>query len=257
MDYIKKYWEKQGDTYKDSHWASWGDRLMINLEIETIAKHIGALQKILDVGCGNGYSTLKQAENNPSCTFRGIDYSANLIAQAIAKRNEKKLEATFVVMDARVLPYKEEFDVVYTTRTLINLPTWEEQKQVIDLCIAAVKPEGKVILSEAFWEPMILLNALRAVKNLPPLVTHDFNRYLIMSQLKDYLRYKGLNFYVEDFSSIYYLGTRFLRELIDDEEFQGKDFENPLNKAFYELEKKFSGGGLGIQQAVIITSNVV
>ena len=97
----------------------------------------------------------------------------------------------------------------------------------------------------------MLLNAMRSLKNLPPLVEHDFNRYLKLSTLESHLTSLGLSYHIEDFSSIYYLGSRFLRELVTDSaEYPG--FTNPINKLFYEMEKQFSGGGMGVQQAVII-----
>jgi ubiquinone/menaquinone biosynthesis C-methylase UbiE len=143
------------------------------------------------------------------------------------------------------------FDVVYTTRVLINLPNWDEQIQGIEECIRITKKGGTVILSEGFWEPLILLNSLRALKQLPPLVEHDFNRYIKKSKLETLLQSKKLDFIVEEFSSIYYLGSRFLRELVTNpSDYPG--YSNPINKTFYDIEKQFSGGGFGIQQAYVI-----
>ena len=39
-DHIKQYWESQGQTHGESHWASWGDNWAIELEIETIGGHL-------------------------------------------------------------------------------------------------------------------------------------------------------------------------------------------------------------------------
>ena len=95
------------------------------------------------------------------------------------------------------------------------------------------------------------LNALRAVKQLPPLIEHDFNRYLKKRRLEEFLSSRGLQYTIDDFSSVYYLGTRFLRDLVDPRDLcQG--FENPLNDVFFRLEQTFSGGGMGIQQAYVI-----
>jgi hypothetical protein len=123
-------------------------------------------------------------------------------------------------------------------------------------CIRVVKPNGTIILSEGFWEPLMLLNAMRTLVKLSPLVEHDFNRYLKLSALETYLQKLGVNYVVDDFSSIYYLGSRLLRELVTDPAaYPG--FTNPINKQFYEIEKEFSGGGMGIQQAIVITKNKV
>jgi ubiquinone/menaquinone biosynthesis C-methylase UbiE len=253
-DYIKDYWESQAKEHGESHWASWGDNWMIDLEIETIGKHIKDGDTVLDVGCANGYSTFRQASLHKLASITGVDFSANMIEGARSAKRQKGLgdDVDFAEGDVRSLEFPDNaFDVVYTTRVLINLPTWEQQQQGIAECIRVAKPQGTIVLSEGFWEPLVSLNALRSLKNLPPLVEHDFNRYLKRSALEPYLQAMGMDYAIDDFSSIYYLGSRFLRELVTDPAaYPG--FSNPINKIFYEIEKEFSGGGLGIQQAVVV-----
>jgi ubiquinone/menaquinone biosynthesis C-methylase UbiE len=254
-DHIKEYWESQGQTHCASHWASWGDNWMMDLEIETIGKHIKEGDRVLDIGCANGYATFRQAESNKLASIVGVDFAESMVSAARRTKEQKCLgdDVSFFEGDVRSLQFPDDtFDVAYTTRVLINLPTWEQQMQGVAECIRVVKPNGIVVLSEGFWEPLMLLNAMRALRNLPPLVEHDFNRYLKMSVLEAFLKKLGLPYQIDDFSSIYYLGSRFLRELVTDASaYPG--FTNPINEVFYEIEKRFSGGGMGIQQAVAIT----
>lgn len=254
-DYIKAYWEQQGHTHLDSHWASWGDNWMIDLEIETIGTHLKDGNSVLDVGCANGYSTFKQAQAHQLDSITGVDFSANMIQAALhsKERNPTLTPTNFEIGDVRNLRFPENtFDVVYTTRVIINLPTWEEQKIGIEECLRVTRPGGKAIFSEGFWEPLMLLNAMRALKQLPPLVEHDFNRYIKISKLEEYLQEKGLAYHWDDFSSIYYLGSRFLREIVTNPNaYPG--FTNPINKLFFEIQKNYSGGGFGVQQAIVIT----
>ena len=253
-DHIKNYWESQGQTHGESHWASWGDNWMIDLEIETIGKHIKEGDRVLDIGCANGYATFRQAESHKLASIIGVDFAENMVSAANRTKRKKGLgdDVSFFEGDVRSLQFPDNtFDVAYTTRVLINLPTWEQQMQGVSECIRVVKPNGTVVLSEGFWEPLMLLNAMRALKNLPTLVEHDFNRYLKMPVLEAYLKKLGLPYRIDDFSSIYYLGSRFLRELVTDASaYPG--FTNPINTVFYEIEKQFSGGGMGVQQAVVI-----
>jgi ubiquinone/menaquinone biosynthesis C-methylase UbiE len=257
-DHIKEYWETQAQTHGDSHWASWGDNWMIDLEIDTICKFIKDGDRVLDIGCANGYSTFRQAELHKLGSIIGVDFAVNMVSAAQTTKQQKRIgdDVSFMEGDVRSLPFPNDtFDLVYTTRVLINLPTWAEQLQGIAECIRITKPNGTVVLSEGFWEPLMLLNAMRSLNNLPSLVEHDFNRYLKLSALEAHLRRLGLSYQIEDFSSIYYLGSRFLRELVTDPAaYPG--FTNPINKLFYELEKQFSGGGMGVQQAVIITKGL-
>jgi ubiquinone/menaquinone biosynthesis C-methylase UbiE len=252
-NFIKDFWENQAISHKTSHAASWGDNFAIELEIEAISKYIKEGDKVLDVGCSNGHATLAMLQKKPG-ELHGVDYAENMIVFAQEKKKEigDPSNVFFKVDDITQLHYPDNsFDVVYTTRVLINLPNWSEQIKGIEECIRVTKKGGLVIFSEGFWEPLVLLNSLRALKALPPLVEHDFNRYLKKSRLEEYLKSKNLSFTVDEFSSIYYLGSRFLRELVTDASaYPG--YSNPVNEAFYDIEKKFSGGGFGIQQAYIV-----
>ncbi|MDH5564082.1 MAG: class I SAM-dependent methyltransferase [Nitrospirota bacterium] len=252
-NHILEFWNLQADKFGTSHSASWGDNYAIDLEIQTIGQHVKEGDRVLDVGCANGYSAIHHIDKNVS-SITGVDFSEPMIREAQKTQTESGFQdkLVFEVGDVRELRFENNtFDVVYTTRTLINLPTWEEQKQGISECIRVCKVGGTIIFCEAFWEPLVLLNSLRAVKALPPLIEHDFNRYLKKVNLEKYFLSKGLEFEIEDFSSIYYLGSRFLRELVTiPEDYPG--FSNPINSIFYNIEKDYSGGGFGIQQAYVI-----
>ena len=251
--FIKEFWEQQAVTFKNDAAASWGDNWAIDLETQTIARHINEGDEVLDVGCANGHATLAMLQKKPA-RLVGVDYAETMIHYA----NENKAavnnpaHVSFETGDITQLQFEDaSFDVVYTTRVLINLPNWQQQLQGIAECLRVVKPGGTVVFSEAFWEPLVLLNSLRALKQLPALVEHDFNRYLKKAKLEEWMHQQQLSFSVDEFSSIYYLGSRFLRELVTNPaDYPG--YSNPVNKAFFELEQQFSGGGFGIQQAYII-----
>ena len=53
--------------------------------------------------------------------------------------------------------------------------------------------------------------------------------------------------YNVDFSSVYYLGSRVFRDLLTNiDDYEG--YSNPVNEDFYNLELKYSGSNIGIQQ---------
>ncbi|MFZ4702674.1 MAG: class I SAM-dependent methyltransferase [Candidatus Methylumidiphilus sp.] len=146
-----------------------------------MGKHIKAGDRVLDVGCANGYATFRQVESHKLASIVGVDFAANMVASAHKTKQTKDwgCDVSFSEGDVRSLQFADNtFDVAYTTRVLINLPTWEQQMQGIAECIRVVKPGGTIVFSEGFWEPLMLLNAMRMLKNLPPLVEHDFNRYI-------------------------------------------------------------------------------
>ena len=252
-DFIKDTWEKQAVSFKDSHWVSWGDNWAIDLEIENNAGFIKEGDKVLVVGCANGFAAYRQADKK-NIEITGIDFAENMIKNALEKHKEfgAPKNISFEQGDVRSLSFPDNtFDVTYTTRVLINLPNWEEQKQGIEECVRVTKKGGTVILSEAFWEPLVLLNSLRTLVKLPPLVEHDFNRYIKISKAEAFMKEKKYSFERTDYTSVYYLGSRFLRELITDaSKYPG--YSNPVNEIFYNIEKDYSGGGFGIQQAIVI-----
>jgi ubiquinone/menaquinone biosynthesis C-methylase UbiE len=255
MDHTKAHWDQNARQYAGSHWASWGDEFAIELEIDTIARYIPPGSRVLDAGCANGFSTIAQYRRHAgSVSITGVDYSELMIRNAREAVDRQGLSdrIDFLVGDVAALAFPSgHFDVVYTTRVLINLPTWERQLAGIDECLRVVRRGGIVVLCEAFWEPLVLLNALRALRQLPALVEHDFNRYLKKGALEAALTERRLEFENVDFSSVYYLGSRFLRELVTNPaDYPG--YSNPINKHFFELEQQFSGGGFGIQQAYVI-----
>lgn len=256
MDFIKAFWEKQGSTHDDSHHASWGDRYAIELEVETISRFVKPGDAVLDIGCANGFSTFRQHEINPAARYTGVDYAASMIAaadKALAAKGLPQDAIRFGVASILGLPFEEgAFDVAYTTRVLINLPTWEQQRQGILESLRVVRRGGLLVISEGFWEPLCLLNSLRLMLKLEPLAEHDFNRYLKKAKLEAWLAEQGLSFEVEEFSSLYYLGSRVLRELIQKEELPWGDYSSPVNKLFYDIEREYSGGGMGVQQAYVI-----
>lgn len=248
-NFIKDFWDSQAITFGMSHSVSWKDIFMINLEVENISKLLKNHNNyVLDIGCANGYSTIKQLEKSCINKIVGVDFSEKMIEKARQRIEIENIEnIDFIHGDILDLPFENNtFDAVYTTRVLINLPSWELQKKALDECIRVAKPNGLIIISEAFWEPLVHLNALRSIANLPSLTEHDFNRYIKKDKLDQYLRGKNLQFKTVEFSGLYYVGTRFLRELINNN--QNQDYTNEFNKLFYEVENKYSVDKFGIQQ---------
>ena len=155
-DHIKEHWESIGYKHGESHWASWGDNWMIDLEIDTIGKHIRHGDRAPDVGCANWFSAFRQAELHELAPITGVDFSSNMVAAAQATKQQKGFgdNIDFSEGDIRSLQFPNKtFDLVYTTRTLINLPSWLQQMQGIAECVRVVRPNGTVVLSKGFVSP--------------------------------------------------------------------------------------------------------
>lgn len=93
-------------------------------------------ERILDVGCGTGQLTADIAHSGAQIT--GIDSSANMIEQA--RRNFPEIH--FELADARSLPYREEFDAVFSNAAL----HWVPDADAVAAGIArALKPSGRLV----------------------------------------------------------------------------------------------------------------
>lgn len=102
---------------------------------------LGATDRVLDIGCGNGKITAAIAARIPAGSVLGVDASLNMIQFAQAHYPAPNLE--FKVEDARTLPFKQEFDQIVSFNAIHWIP---EQSTVLRCIHAALKPGGKALL---------------------------------------------------------------------------------------------------------------
>ena len=93
-------------------------------------------EQILDLGCGTGHLTAQIAESGAHVT--GVDTSAEMIAAA----REAYPNLKFEIADARDLPFREEFDAVFSNATLHWVPEAEEALRSIG---RALRPGGRFV----------------------------------------------------------------------------------------------------------------
>jgi ubiquinone/menaquinone biosynthesis C-methylase UbiE len=134
--------------------------------------------QLLDIGCGDGTSTFKFAPFFERAV--GIDYADGFIARATSlAQREQVPNLRFHVGDATDLsPWRDQygkFDVAVSIRCLINLATWENQKQGIEEAARSLKPGGLYILSEGWQEGMEGLNQARQAAGLEPMAIAPYN----------------------------------------------------------------------------------
>jgi 2-polyprenyl-3-methyl-5-hydroxy-6-metoxy-1,4-benzoquinol methylase len=125
LRYPSESLETKGDA-----WSQWSSLPMVELSaLETyrfVKAHIpGASQRIVEVGCGNGYLTLELARDGHHVT--GLDQSPEILEVAEWSRQAVPEPAEFgtlsyVCADVHTWPAKEgSFDVVILNRTLHHL----------------------------------------------------------------------------------------------------------------------------------------
>ncbi len=117
--------------------------------VEDLESHITAgffdgVQRVLDVGCGDGQVTSRLAKRFPHVSFVGCDISKAMIDFAAKKYPPSEYpNLTFVIKDACDLGDDETFDRIVSFSALHWI---SDQKQALSSIYNALKPEGKALI---------------------------------------------------------------------------------------------------------------
>jgi len=192
--------------------------MMIELEIREIVRHLADGDRVLDVGCANGYSTVQFASQK-RVEVRGLDYIPEMIEQARLRAASMAPaligRVEFDVGDATALKEPDEsYEKVIAIRVIINLGEWERQRIALLECARAVRPGGLLLLSEATLQGWRRLNSLRREWGLPDISMPWFNRYLDQDAVVEAVSPELELVEISDFASTYYVGTRVLKPLL-------------------------------------------
>jgi len=232
LDEIRDFWTKSADEHGESPNASWSDIRVIDMEIEGIGKRLSDGDKVLDVGCANGYSTVQLA-GLKAVSILGVDYIPAMIDNARKRletvRDRLRGRVEFVVGNILELDLPEStFDKVVSARAIINLCDWEAQLAGLRECVRTLKFGGHLLLSEASLQGWRKLNAFRREWGLPDIPMPAFNNYLDEDRLVRALAPEMEILEVSDFSSTYYVGTRVLKPLLARATGSNVDAADPL-----------------------------
>ena len=166
---IKEHWQEKAEQWGQGWQATLGERWLRMLEIKTIAKKIERYspRQVLDVGCGNGFSTKKYARKFPGIEFVGLDYSPKMISQA-----NKDTVKNCSFMEGNVLELgsfpKGEFDMIITQRCIQNLSDYESQAIAIKNLLTKKSSKGTLLLMECSKDGLVQLNNMRMKLRLKP-----------------------------------------------------------------------------------------
>jgi SAM-dependent methyltransferase len=201
---VREFWESRASasTATDEQ-VTHPDVWQRQLEIETLRQLLEPTDRVLDVGCGNGYTTRRLAQLVREMV--GIDYSDAMIDRA---RKESEGLATFWVKNVLELGPADFglFDVVITERCLINLDSWATQQQALANIATVLPAGGRLLFVEGCRQGRERLDALRAQVGLAtmPRVWHniDFDEDATLAYLSESFEVeRRLHFGVYDFVS--------------------------------------------------------
>jgi ubiquinone/menaquinone biosynthesis C-methylase UbiE len=255
LEEIRAYWTQNVLKNKQSPASSWSDQMAIDLEIREILKWLKDGDRVLDIGCGTGYSTIQFASQK-KVHIRGLDYLPEMIEQARLRLSDVagRLRGTpeFELGDVTALEEPSNvYDKVVVIRVIINLKEWNRQTKGLRECVRVLKPGGLFLLSEATLQGWNQLNRFRREWGLSDLPMPSFNQYLdqekVIRELSDALQIIEMT----NFSSTYYVGTRVLKPLLIQALNSNADVANPdmeWNRWFAQFP---SWGDYGIQKLFV------
>jgi ubiquinone/menaquinone biosynthesis C-methylase UbiE len=218
VEAVRNHWIQQAINHGLSSAASWSDHRVIEMEIREITPHLSIGDRVLDVGCANGFSTIQYAAQK-KIEIHGIDYIPQMIELANQRLQSLPLSllgiVDFCIGDITNLNEPDSsYDKVICARVLINLGNWENQRNGLSESIRVLKPGGTLILSEATLQGWNQINKFRREWKLPDIPMPPFNKYLDEDQLISEATKHSNLIDIINFSSTYFVGTRVLKPLL-------------------------------------------
>ena len=233
----REFWKEQALNYKSDVKTVNFDPLEEELELHYLQQVVKDGENVLDIGCGNGRTTIALALKNRKSVFYGVDFTEEMIA--VAEEQKKLLNVTninFYRTDATSKDIKKmfgfKFDRVISKRLLINIKG-ENKYNAIKNVHYLLKDRGFYIMIECFIEPLVKINEIRKALKLEEIKVKPFNEYLTLNfldKIKESFEIKKK----VDFESLYYFTSRIYNAYLFKENL---DYLAPINKLAVIVEK--------------------
>jgi len=239
MSVIRDFWDEQARIHGVESHATAPDHHYRELEIAAILRNLSDEGAVLDVGCGNGYSTFKFAKACPNAVFIGLDFSPEMIKAAQKQRKLYDIgtaNVNFITGDVRNYCVENFYDTIITERCLINILSWQEQQTAIINLRNSLKSGGKLILVENTIDGLIAINHLRVAAGLPEIRTRWHNLYFDRMDLNIFLNQIGFRVIAEqNIGSLYYIISRVVNAKLAQMEGMEPDYDSPINEIASKL----------------------
>jgi SAM-dependent methyltransferase len=178
------HWDERALHEKDAAAVNIADVSQRELETDFLLKNLQPTDKVLEVGCGNGFLTsiLRQKVSHVDA----FDYAENMVIKAVAlqgEQNNRFFHDNVLAPESWQGPY----DCIVCVRVLINLRDFAEQKEAIDNMLKALRPGGRLLLIEGYLDGFGALNRLREKIGMDTLKPASINYYSPLSEMRAYL----------------------------------------------------------------------
>ncbi len=203
-----QYWNNRARNVKNHKLLTHFDLTQRQIEIDSIISFIKPDDVVLDIGCGNGFST---AIFSKKCKkIIGIDFSEAMISRA--KKENSRKNISYQQADVRTMNLDVKFTKIITQRCLINILIWKEQQWAIRNILSHIKPKGYFLMLEGIADGRSNINDLRIGVGLKKLSVVEYNLDFQLKRTNTYLR---KYFSIEGFKTygIYEFVTRIIYPL--------------------------------------------
>ena len=192
---VKDFWNQEAAEWGHNPQVTIRDHYFRLLELDAISRLIRGRRKVLDIGCGTGFSTLFYSQEVGEII--GADYAQNMVACArrflndaayfrhtiehYAPNGAPRLRGNIRFEQANILdlPYPSAaFDAVVAERVLINLPERDLQDRGVEQIARVLGPNGLCALAEVTKQGHETVDRLRRMFALPIIEKYWHNLYV-------------------------------------------------------------------------------
>ncbi len=203
---IRNYWDSKADQLGSDPSATMKDVVLRGLEIDAIKARLSGGDRLLDIGCGNAFGSVKFAERCDSVL--AVDYSDRMVSVASDVIQESGLgnirAARGDVLTIGNL-YRSQFSATSSVRCLINLPSQDQQYAAIAQLAQTLITGGRLFLVEGVESNFAAMNQMRQLMGLPAIQLDWHNRLFRKEDLEKELRRYFAIEEVVDFGEYYFL----------------------------------------------------
>jgi SAM-dependent methyltransferase len=175
------HWNDRATSIENDIEVNIMDIFQRELEYDAICRYLTPDMRVLEVGCGNGFSTRRFREFVQHVD--AFDYAEDMVTRAkssVGEENNRFFEDNVLEPSHFDGPY----DTVICVRVLINLADLGQQKLAFRNMADATRDGGLLILAEGYTEGFDALNELRGQVGLSPIEPAAINFYSSVDDLR-------------------------------------------------------------------------
>lgn len=228
-DPILNFWNERARLGEQ---AGTNDMVMKELEMRCLASHVRDGLSVLEIGCGNGLTAIDLARRY-TVAIDAFDFSPDMITAAQQRLQPEVLKGrvAFAVGDVRSLAReRNDYDLAYSERVLINLPDWPSQAEAIKAVLSRLKIGGYYLMLENSRDGLDAVNQMRTTVGLEKIDPPWHNRYLRETEVHE-LQIDGVKLQkVEAIGSTYYFISRVINAWQAKQRNETPRYDAPINQ---------------------------